>query len=105
MTNNTPSLAFAQTDGDDGNENTTAPTPSPNDCDEFLAGNIYFSTIFATNPNLIVMLPYEDIPGGMNLYLTTNAWTGSGFQSNEGTLEVSNVAEVWSCFNQKTQNV
>ncbi len=76
--------AWAQSD-----ENTTAPTPGPNDCDGFLPGDIYFTYVKSLEPDEVVLFPYEDIPGGLKLYLTDNAWTGSGFQTDEGTLEVS----------------
>jgi hypothetical protein len=71
-------------------EPTTTPT-TINDCDTIAAGDIYFTFIRSKDPVLLTIFPFEDIPGDIKLYLTDNAWTGSGFQANEGTLEVSSV--------------
>lgn len=74
---------FAQSD-----DNSTAPTPAPNACDEFVAGDIYFTYLQSLEPDELILFPFEDIPGDLKLYLTDNAWTGSEFETNEGTLEV-----------------
>ena len=77
-----PLLVQAQT-------NTTAPSPGPNECDQLEAGDVYFTYVRSLDPNSVVMFLLDDIPGNMKLYLTDNAWTGTGFQVDEGTLEVS----------------
>lgn len=62
--------------------------PTLNECDEINAGDIYFSYIASMDPDVVVLFTFEGIPGNIKLYLTDNAWTGSSFQANEGTLEV-----------------
>jgi len=79
-------MVLAQSSG----QNTTAPTPGPNDCDLFEAGGVYFSYLDARTPNEVQFFTFADIPGTIpNLYLTNNAWTGTDFQVTEGTVEVS----------------
>jgi len=70
--------------------NTTNNTaiPTVNACDTIEAGDVYFTYVRANNPNEVVLFTFEDIPGEMKLYLTDNAWTGTSFQVDEGTLEV-----------------
>jgi hypothetical protein len=77
---------------------TVEPTAGPNDCDRMNSGDIYFTYVQSLQPDELVLFPFEDIPGDMQLYLTDNAWTGTGFQSDEGTLEVSPIIiiEWWS---------
>ena len=67
--------------------NNTA-TPTVNACDTIEAGDVYFTYVQANTPNEVVLFTFEDIPGEIKLYLTDNAWTGTSFQVDEGTLEV-----------------
>ena len=82
----------AADDDDDGTNstNTTMPTdpPEPNDCDKIEIGSIYFFFLNSVDPDEVGLFPFEDIPGGLELYLTDNAWTGTDFQNDEGTLQV-----------------
>lgn len=61
----------------------------PAECDAMVAGDIYFTYLRSQQPDELVLFIFEDIPGNMKLYLTDNAWTGTDFQADEGTLEVS----------------
>ena len=70
-------------------DNSTEVPLEPNECDNLVPGNLYFTYLRSAEPDEVVLLPFDDIPGNMTLYLTDNAWTGSSFQSDEGTLEVS----------------
>lgn len=70
-------------------DNSTA----PNECDALVPGYIYFTYLRSAEPDELVLLPFADIPGDMTLYLTDNAWTGSNFQSDEGTLELTTPPE------------
>ena len=63
-------------------------TPTLNACDTIEAGDVYFTYVQANTPNEVVLFTFEDIPGDIKLYLTDNAWTGTSFQVDEGTLEV-----------------
>eukprot|EP00934_Nitzschia_sp_Nitz4_P007559 Nitzschia sp. Nitz4//scaffold257_size48314//38237//39084//NITZ4_007095-RA/size48314-snap-gene-0.27-mRNA-1//-1//CDS//3329544466//7549//frame0 len=71
----------------------SAPTPGPNACDELAIGDLYFVSISSLNPNYVSIFNFEDIPGGLDLYLTDNAWTGTYFQTNEGTLQFTTPSE------------
>ena len=77
-------------DGDDDTNTTMVPTmaPKPNDCDNINIGSIYFFFLNSVDPDEVGLFPFEDIPGGLDLYLTDNAWTGTEFQRDEGTLQV-----------------
>lgn len=68
----------------------TSQEEPPNDCDEFPAGDLYFTFLSAEVPNIVVLFSFVDITPDKipTLYLTNNAWTGTGFQATEGTLEV-----------------
>ncbi len=41
------------------------------------------------NPDTVVMVATSDIPEGVTIYMTDNAWTGSTFRSNEGTVKLT----------------
>lgn len=51
-------------------------------------GAIMVVGINSDPPNSVALLALENIPGGMALYATDNAWTGEQFQRNEGILEL-----------------
>ena len=71
-----------------GNTTNNTATPTVNACDTIEAGDVYFTYVQANTPNEVVLFTFEDIPGEIKLYLTDNAWTGTSFQVDEGTLEV-----------------
>lgn len=65
-----------------------SPTGGPNECNDFEAGDFAFIYVNSVDPgDEVSIFLFNDVPGGMKLYLTDNAWTGSTFLSNEGTLE------------------
>ena len=59
------------------------PSPSP--------GDVMVVGMNSANPDLIALVALESLPGNFELYLTDNAWTGTGtgFRSNEGTLKLT----------------
>jgi len=61
-----------------------SPTPS---CLSLFAGDIMITGFQSDNPDEVSFVALNDIPGGVKLYLTDNAWTGSKFRINEGTKE------------------
>jgi len=48
-------------------------TTEANECDAIEAGDTYFTYVQSNAPNEVVLFPFEDIPGGIKLYLTDNA--------------------------------
>lgn len=71
---------------------TTAPAASPIGaaltCDDLSPGDVQVVSLSSDNPDSVVLVALDDLPRGLQLFLTDNAWTGSDFLSNEGTLEV-----------------
>lgn len=71
---------------------TSAPTASPNHCVDMGRGNVPFFLVDTEDPDLIILLPMYDIPGGLELFLTDQAWNGThlleGDLKNEGTIMV-----------------
>ena len=68
---------------------TSTPTQSPNDCQFLNPGDILFNLINSEDPDTVEMVTLEDLPAGLELYLTDNAWDGSKFTSDEGIIKVS----------------
>jgi hypothetical protein len=56
-----------------------------------LAGGLVFYMVQSQFPNQIGIVTFVDLPKGLELYLTDNAWNGEAFQTNEGTMKVSTV--------------
>lgn len=68
---------------------TQAPTATPNECSAIIPGGITIYALNSENPDQVVFFPVDNIPGEVgSLFLTDNAWTGTEFLDNEGTLEV-----------------
>mmetsp|Transcript_1069 Transcript_1069/g.1693 ORF Transcript_1069/g.1693 Transcript_1069/m.1693 type:complete len:773 (-) Transcript_1069:152-2470(-) len=68
---------------------TTSPTPSPTTpdlgtCKGLLAGDIMIAGFNSDNPDTVGLVALQDIPTGVELYLTDAAWTGSEFTTGEG---------------------
>lgn len=66
-------------------------TSSSNYCSSLVPGDLYFYMVQSQIPNQIGIVGFADMPGGLEIFLTDNAWTGESFQTNEGTLKVSNI--------------
>jgi hypothetical protein len=62
-------------------------------CADLLPGDLYFYMVQSQIPNQVGIVTFVDLPQGLELYLTDNAWNGDGFQTNEGTLKVSTVVK------------
>ena len=82
---------------------TERPTPAPTiqatkhngigatSCTDLSPGDIQVVGINSDNPDIVILLTLEDLPGGMAIYMTDNAWTGEEFQDTEGTIQVRNL--------------
>mmetsp|Transcript_38460 Transcript_38460/g.115321 ORF Transcript_38460/g.115321 Transcript_38460/m.115321 type:complete len:747 (-) Transcript_38460:197-2437(-) len=70
---------------------TPQPTPAPvpdapaGTCATLTGGDVMIAGYNADNPDSVALVALADLPGGVELYLTDAAWTGSNFKSNEGT--------------------
>ena len=67
---------------------TPSPTNAPNACDGLNAGDIFFTQVRARDPDQVILFFFEDLPGGLTIFLTDNAYNGEGFENTEGILEV-----------------
>lgn len=67
---------------------TPAPTAEQNECSELAPGDIFIYAVETDDPDGVGFLALEDIPGGLDLYMTDNPWTGTGFASVEGVVKV-----------------
>lgn len=72
-----PSLAPAISNHDNNNNDP---------CESITAGDIFFVAMNADSPDLVDFAALKDLDEGLVLYLTDNAWTGSQFRTNEGTV-------------------
>jgi endonuclease I len=68
---------------------TSAPTFSDNDCQMINPGDVVFSLVNSEDPDNVELFAFEDLPAGLELYLTDNAWDGLKFLNAEGILKVS----------------
>ena len=63
---------------------------SSSPCASVSPGDIQFVTVNTDNPDLVALVSLTDLPGGLELRLTDNAWTSSGaFLANEGVLALT----------------
>lgn len=72
----------------------TMPSPTPAEdsttagCSQLSPGDVQVVSLSSDNPDSIVLVTLTDLPGGLELFITDNAWIGSDFKTNEGTLKV-----------------
>jgi len=67
---------------------TEAPTASPNDCAALEPGDVMFYGIDGDDPDGVGFLPLNTIKPDVELFMTTDAWVGDHFLSNEGTVKL-----------------
>lgn len=72
-----------------------SPTPPPQEatptggfCNDWSAGDVMVIAVNSDNPDIVALVALSDLSGGTDLYMTDNAWTGTSFRSNEGTVKV-----------------
>jgi hypothetical protein len=79
-----------------GYECTLDPPPGEDDgsggvnasCATLRSGDIMTTQISSDDPDLVAFVAMTDLPAGLKLFVTDNAWTGSSFRDNEGTIMV-----------------
>jgi len=65
-----------------------------NDCDNLTLGNFLFILVSASDPfDELSIFAFENLPPGLELYLTDNAWNGQRFLTNEGVLKLTTPAD------------
>ncbi|CAB9508537.1 Endonuclease I [Seminavis robusta] len=82
--------------GGDTNNNNEPSSSNDDPCNELSAGDILFVGMRSDNPDLVAMVTFKDLPVGLRLYLTDNAWTGSDLGTNEGTIQLIVTSEIAS---------
>jgi endonuclease I len=70
---------------------TESPTFAPNDCEMLNPGDIFFFVLNSENPDDVGFITLRDLPKGLELFLTDNAWNGLRFQEDEGVVSVSSI--------------
>jgi hypothetical protein len=76
---------------------TSAPTFEPNECEMINPGELYIFFMNSDNPDNLAIFVFVNLPEGLELYLTDDAWTGSEFQTQEGAYKVRTVIVVCYC--------
>uniref|UniRef100_A0A7S4RXK8 Endonuclease I n=1 Tax=Ditylum brightwellii TaxID=49249 RepID=A0A7S4RXK8_9STRA len=66
-----------------------SPSPLLAGCNGLDAGDIMIILVNSDNPDVVALAALSDIPEGIDLYMTDNAWTGSSFRTNEGTKKLT----------------
>mmetsp|Transcript_12040 Transcript_12040/g.17649 ORF Transcript_12040/g.17649 Transcript_12040/m.17649 type:complete len:313 (+) Transcript_12040:834-1772(+) len=63
----------------------------PTCCADLSPGAVQFVAVTSDNPDMIAMVALENLPEGMDLYLTDKAWMGesAGFRSYEGAVKMT----------------
>lgn len=65
---------------------TAAPGAAAGQCDDLSAGDIMIVRVTSDYPETAAFVAFQDLSEGLFLYMTDNAWMGSSFRNNEGTL-------------------
>lgn len=60
-----------------------------NECQGLQAGDLFVTAFNTDNPDEVSLVAINDLPAGATIFMTDNAWTGTHFKSNEGTVKVS----------------
>jgi hypothetical protein len=63
-------------------------TQQPATCSNLSGGSVMVIGVNSDNPDTVALVALTEIPHGVNLYMTDNAWTGSNFRTNEGTIQL-----------------
>ena len=65
---------------------TTSPPQNDNPCDTYSPGDVMMVAVSSDNPESIALVALENLEEGLELFLTDNAWTGTSFRTNEGSI-------------------
>eukprot|EP00934_Nitzschia_sp_Nitz4_P008627 Nitzschia sp. Nitz4//scaffold6_size259037//207212//208733//NITZ4_001110-RA/size259037-snap-gene-0.411-mRNA-1//-1//CDS//3329557001//8617//frame0 len=60
---------------------------SPNSCSQLSPGDVQVLGLTSDNPDSFTLVALEALPANLELLVTDNAWTGSSFATNEGSLK------------------
>ena len=52
------------------------------------AGSLMVTGVNMDDPDAVELVALEDVPAGARIFMTDNAWTGTGFRTNEGTVSL-----------------
>lgn len=61
-------------------------------CSQLMAGDVQVVSLSSDNPDSVALVALENLPPGLEIIVTDNAWTGTEFRTNEGSLQVSHLA-------------
>jgi hypothetical protein len=67
---------------------TTTPVFADGTCNGLSPGDVMITGFNSDNPDAVAIVAVNEIAAGATLFMTDNAWTGSVFRTNEGTLKV-----------------
>lgn len=72
-------------------DSTPPPTSSPlgsGSCTTLTAGDVQVIGVHSDNPDEIALVTLVNLPAGLELHLTDSGWTGTEFQTSEGSVKV-----------------
>ncbi len=74
--------------------NANAPTPAPTNtkpdiCSGLRPGDIQVIGVQSDNPDQVALVTLADIPAGLGVMITDDAWTGTDFRGTEGTAKLT----------------
>jgi endonuclease I len=69
---------------------TSSPATEPSTNSTTLSpGDVMVVAVNSDDPDLVALVALEEIRKGVKIYVTDNAWTGTAFRTNEGTLKLT----------------
>jgi len=66
----------------------TTANPGQSECNQLDPGDVFIYVVASDDPNGIGFLALENIPGGLELFMTDNPWVGDTFEGDEGVVKV-----------------
>jgi len=67
---------------------TNGPISDDSICKSLKAGDVQVVGLHSDSPDEVALVALEDLPYGLELFLTDNGWTGSSFRGSEGTAKL-----------------
>jgi endonuclease I len=89
-----PTTSPTMNDSPPSNSGEASPSPASAEikgCSDLSPGDVQIIAINSDNPDSISLVVMENLPPDLELYITDNAWTGTGFRFNEGTAKVRRI--------------
>lgn len=75
-------------DDENNSGGSTPPVTSDGTCNGLQPGDVMITAFHSDNPDVVAIIALNTIAVGATLFMTDNAWTGTTFRTNEGTLKV-----------------